>query len=162
MAARFIGLCPMNEFIPPKHIVAVSGLVTNSKGEVLLIRHPKRGWEMPGGQVEEGESLIEALQREILEESGAVTEIGALVGVYSNIKLPTKVIFAFLGTWVSGDLTTSSESLEVEWVARDEVLPRITHPAIYDRMRDLLSFSGKVTYCVYSTDPYEVSNVQFV
>jgi 8-oxo-dGTP diphosphatase len=152
----------MNEFIPPKHIVAVSVLITNSKGEILMVRSPKRGWEMPGGQVEEGESLIEALQREILEESGAVTEIGALVGVYSNIKPPPKVIFAFLGTWLSGELITSSESLEVEWVARDEVVPRITHPAIYDRLSDMLNFTGKVTYRVYTTDPYHLLSVQFV
>ena len=77
----------------PKHIVAVSGLVCHPNGEILLIRGPRRGWEFPGGQVEEGENLIEALQREIQEEAGVTTSVGALVGIYSNIKSPTKLMF---------------------------------------------------------------------
>ncbi len=54
----------------PKHIVAVAGLISNPQGEVLLLKSPRRGWEFPGGQVEAGENLIEALQREIREETG--------------------------------------------------------------------------------------------
>ena len=41
----------------PCHIVAVGGLVRNADGLILLMRHPRRGWEFPGGQVEEGEDL---------------------------------------------------------------------------------------------------------
>src|SRR5262245_52897012 len=108
---------------PPQHIVAASALITNPEGKILLIKSPRRGWECPGGQVEEGETLIEALQREIREEAGVEATIGALVGVYSNIQPPTKVIFGFLGEWVSGDLTTSDESPETEWVNRSDVLP---------------------------------------
>jgi 8-oxo-dGTP diphosphatase len=152
----------MSDFIPPKHIVAVSGLITNARDEVLLVLSPKRGWEMPGGQVEEGEALIDALQREIREESGVTAAIGALVGVYSSVTIPSKVIFGFLGTWIAGELTPSHESPEVEWVARDKVLERVTHPAIYDRMKDMLDFSGKVTYRVYTINPYAVSSVRFV
>jgi 8-oxo-dGTP diphosphatase len=152
----------MSSFIPPKHVVAASGLITNAQGEVLMVLSPKRGWEMPGGQVEEGEALIDGLQREIREESGVIAAISTLVGVYSSVKMPSKVIFAFLGTWESGELTPSHESPEVEWVTRDKVLERITHPAIYDRMKDMLDFSGRVTYRVYTIDPYEVRSVEFV
>lgn len=146
----------------PTHIVAVAGLITNAAQEILLIKSPKRGWEFPGGQVETGESLIDALQREILEESGIQAEIGALVGVYSNITLPSKVMFGFLGKAIGGDLTTSAESLEVEWVARSQVLERISSPAIYDRMRDMLEFDGQVVYRVYQNPPYEVIGERFL
>jgi 8-oxo-dGTP diphosphatase len=146
----------------PKHMVAVSGLITNPEGKILMVRSPKRGWEMPGGQVEEGETLIAALQREVQEESGVVADIGALVGVYSNVGMPAKVIFGFLGTWTWGDLTPSDETPEVEWVAHDKVLQRIKNPAIYDRMSDMLNFAGKVTYRAYTTDPYQVSSVQLI
>ncbi|MRR10050.1 NUDIX hydrolase, partial [bacterium] len=54
----------------PTHIVAVSALVRNRAGKVLLMRHPRRGWEFPGGQVEAGEDLIAALHREVKEETG--------------------------------------------------------------------------------------------
>lgn len=146
----------------PKHIVAVSGLIRCQGGKVLLVRSPRRGWEFPGGQVEEGETLIEALQREIQEESGVTASIGALVGVYSNIKSPAKVMFGFLGDYVSGELTTSTESIETEWVEPDSVLQRISNPAIYDRMEDMLHFSGRVVYRVYTTDPYHICGHSFL
>ena len=50
----------------PKHIVAVSAYVTNSKNEVLLVKtHPRDSdtWELPGGQVDEGESLSQAVRQ---------------------------------------------------------------------------------------------------
>ena len=146
----------------PQHIVAVSGLISHPDGKILLIRSPRRGWEFPGGQVEEGENLIEALQREIQEETGGTALIGQLVGVYSNIKVPTKLMFGFLGDYISGELATSDESLETEWVARDSVLQRISHSAIYDRMKDMLDFSGRIVYRVYTNDPYQVCNQYFL
>ena len=148
--------------IHPKHIVAVSGLIRQPDGKILLIRGPRRGWEFPGGQVEEGESLIEALQREIQEEAGVTASIGKLVGVYSNTKAPTKLMFGFLGDYVSGELTTSNESLETEWVAHHLALQRISHPAIYDRMKDMLDFSGRVIYRVYTNAPYQVCEERFL
>ena len=148
--------------IHPKHIVAVSGLISHPNGKILLIRSPRRGWEFPGGQVEKGENLIEALQREIQEESGVTTSIGSLVGVYSNIKSPSKLIFGFLGDYVSGELTTSAESIETEWVTRHSVLQRISHPVIYDRIKDMLDFSGRVIYRVYTTEPYQIFEKYFL
>ncbi len=147
---------------PPRHIVAASALITNPDGKILLVKSPRRGWEFPGGQVEEGETLIEALQREIREEAGVETKIGVLVGIYSNIQLPSKVIFGFLGEWVSGDLTTSDESPETEWVVRADVLTRITHPAIRDRIQDMLNFSGKAIYRVYTMEPYQVLEQRYL
>jgi 8-oxo-dGTP diphosphatase len=146
----------------PLHIVAATGIITNPQGQILLIRSPKRGWEFPGGQVAEGETLIQALVRETQEEAGVTIAAGSLVGVYSNIKPPTKVIFAFMGTWISGDPTTSSESLETEWVGRDAVMSRVTHPAVCDRIQDMLEYSGRVVYRVYSTDPYQVYEKRFL
>ena len=148
--------------VHPKHIVAVAGLISHPNGKILLIRSPRRGWEFPGGQVEEGENLIEALRREIQEESGVTASIGALVGVYSNIKSPTKLMFGFLGDYLSGELRTSDESLETEWVPRDSVLQRISNSAIYDRMKDMLGFSGRVVYRVYTNNPYQVYEQRFL
>ena len=52
----------------------VFAVVNNQEGRTLLIEHPKRGWEICGGHVTISElknkDLIEALKREVLEESG--------------------------------------------------------------------------------------------
>ncbi len=132
-----------------RHIVAVSGLVSDPlTGKVLLIRSPRRGWEFPGGQVEEGESLTEALVREVQEETGVTVEVTELVGIYSNTRSHI-VMFGFLCEWLNGELTTSPESLEVAWVERGKALERITNPAIHDRLRDMLDFHGTVVYRAY-------------
>jgi 8-oxo-dGTP diphosphatase len=140
----------------PKHILAVTGLITNHLGEVLMIRSPRRGWEIPGGQVEVGESLHQALAREIHEETGITAKVGVLAGIYSNLKPPPLLILGFLCDWASGDPCTSDESLETEWVERSEVQERVTHPAIFARIKDLLEFSGRIKYRVYKTDPYQI------
>ncbi len=148
--------------IHPKHIVAVSALVRHPDGKILLIRGPRRGWEFPGGQVEEGENLIEALQREIQEEAGVNASIGSLVGIYSNVKSPTKLNFGFLGDYTCGELATSAESLETEWVQRHSALQRVSNPIIYHRMKDMLDFSGRVIYRVYTTEPYQICEQYFL
>jgi 8-oxo-dGTP diphosphatase len=66
---------------PPHHIVAVAALVRNVQDQILLVHSPRGDWEFPGGQVEEGETLMQALQREILEETGVSVSVGALVGI---------------------------------------------------------------------------------
>jgi 8-oxo-dGTP diphosphatase len=45
----------------PTHIVAVGGFVENVQGEILLVQTQHNGWVFPGGQVEVGENLTDAL-----------------------------------------------------------------------------------------------------
>lgn len=139
----------------PQHIVAVCALVTDTEGRVLLVRHIERGWEVPGGQVEAGEELFTALQREVREETGVAVSIGPLAGVYLNQKLSI-VVLGFLAKYAAGELQASAESPELGWFPRDRVLGMITHPALHDRARDMLEFDGRVVYRAYATDPYEV------
>lgn len=68
----------------PTHIVAAGGFVEDGEGNILLVKTRDGGWVYPGGQVEVGENLMDALVREINEESGIDTTVSYLIGVYSN------------------------------------------------------------------------------
>lgn len=86
----------------PKHYVSAATIVLNERNEILLLKGPSRGWEMPGGVVEEGESLKDAAVRETKEESGIdVRPIG-------------------------GELTTSPESLDVGFFPVEVALEMVT------------------------------------
>ena len=140
----------------PKHIVAVGCLVRNDDDKVLLVRSPRRGWEFPGGQVEEGEDLIAAVEREVVEETGVQIQAAALVGVYSNLKPPVKLMLDFVARYRGGSLQPSAESPDLGWHTAEEVVSMVSHPAILDRLRTMLAFSGAVTYRAYELDPYVV------
>ena len=48
------------------------------------------------------------------------------------------------------------ESLEVGWFGRAEALGMVAHPALGDRLRCMLEFSGQVVYRIYRTRPFEL------
>lgn len=147
----------------PTHIVSAGGFVEDSEGNILIVKTRDGGWVYPGGQVEAGENLMDALVREIKEESGINTEVSYLVGVYSNTgtfkwydgvtDVPTQVIFDFVCKPVGGELAVSEETTDSRWVAKDHVLDFITHPAIKTRYQAYLEFNGEVNYMEYVNVP---------
>lgn len=110
---------------PPKHIVSAAAIVINAKQEILLIKGPRRGWEMPGGQVEEGESLTRAAIRETKEESGIDIEIIKFCGIFQNT---AKSICntLFLARPIGGELALSNESLDAGFFPIEEALEKVT------------------------------------
>ena len=67
---------------------SVSAVILNERRELLLQRRSDNGqWGLPGGSVEIGESVTEAIKREVQEETGLLIEVMRLVGVYSGPKL---------------------------------------------------------------------------
>lgn len=86
-------------------MVAACAYVENARGEVLLVRTRDRAdtWEMPGGRVEAGESLAQAVTREVGEETGMTIEPTALVGVYENLTLGV-LVAVFRARLLGGEL----------------------------------------------------------
>lgn len=124
----------------PKHVVAVDCLISDAQNRVLLKRHPQRGWEFPGGKVEVGEDLIGALLREVREETGLEIAVRCLAAVYSNTSPVSLVLFSFLADYISGELRTSEESIEIGWFDRDSAVEQIAFPPTRHRADDLVHF----------------------
>ena len=131
----------------PNHLVSVAAMVTNDRGEVLLVNSPWRGWEYPGGLIEPGESFQEALHREVREESGVEIEITGFVGICKNIERNI-VNIDFTAKYIGGELRTSEESTEVVWVTPEKALEMITFPLTQKRLRNMLaSREEAVLFC---------------
>ncbi|MDT9027216.1 NUDIX hydrolase [Rossellomorea yichunensis] len=127
-------------YSPPKHIISAATIVQNEKGEILLIKGPRIGWEMPGGQVEEGESLKEAAIRETKEESGIDIEVVKFCGVFQNVSRSICNTL-FLARAIGGMPTTSSESLEVGFFPVEEALDMVNWK----------NFRERIEYCLDET-----------
>lgn len=121
----------------PKHILSAAAIVINDANELLLIRGPKRGWEMPGGIVEVGESLKETAIRETKEESGIDIEVVSFCGIFQNVS-DSICNTLFLAKPIGGELTTSAESLEVGFFPVNEALDKVT----------FLNFRQRIEYCL--------------
>lgn len=137
------------------HFVSVAGLVVNDKEEILLIKSPWRGWEYPGGMVEPGESLQEALIREVKEETGVDVEVTGFIGICKNVEKDV-VNIDFVCRYVGGELTTSNESSEVKWVPMEEALNMITFPLTQKRLEIMLSGRDKVSCFGFRKEPFTV------
>jgi 8-oxo-dGTP diphosphatase len=136
-----------------RHIVGVSGVVSDEEGRLLLIKTAQAGWELPGGQVEQGEDCIAALQREVLEETGCAIEVGRLTGVTSRVAAPCLTILTFLCRHTGGTPHPGDDALEVGWFAPDTAIGLITHPLEQVRLQDALSSAHGVRYRAYRRLP---------
>ncbi|MBI2561507.1 MAG: NUDIX domain-containing protein [candidate division NC10 bacterium] len=66
----------------------VAAIISNGEGKILLQRRSDNGlWGLPGGSVEIGESVRDAIIREVQEETGLTVEVVRLIGVYSDPKV---------------------------------------------------------------------------
>ena len=106
--------------------VSVAGAVVRDDGKVLAIRRRDNGhWEPPGGLLEPGETALEGLKREVLEETGYAVVPGPLTGVYQNME---RDIFAlvFRCSVAGGGARSGDETMDIEWLTPEVVAERMT------------------------------------
>lgn len=140
----------------PKHVLVVSCLVRNSENNILLVKHHIRGWELPQGRVEKGETVIFALSREVLEEAGVTINHAKLSVIWSKISAPETLILCFTANYSSGELTPSEETPEVRWCSEEELAYRVSHPVNRDRINSLLKIHDTLQFHSYTTSPYRI------
>jgi len=124
--------------------LGVKALVTNTEGKILLLqvntanfqdRTPH--WDIPGGRMQAGQSVLDTLQREVAEETG-ITVVGEpefFTAVISNIEIPLSdtekvgLVLMVYRVTIPGNSTVhlSSEHTAYEWVARTVAAERLRH-----------------------------------
>ncbi|KKL15500.1 hypothetical protein LCGC14_2505000, partial [marine sediment metagenome] len=93
----------------------ISCIFSEDRKKVLLIkRRDVPVWTLPGGGVEDNETIEEAITREILEETGFQTKIKKKVGEYSPINKLAKFTHLFESEIVSGKPTLSDETKDIK------------------------------------------------
>jgi 8-oxo-dGTP diphosphatase len=125
---------------PPRPILAVSAAILRD-GKVLVVRRarPPAGglFSLPGGVVEVGETLFEAVAREVLEETSLAVEPVAPAGYREVIARDGDdkverhfVILPFAARWLSGEPVLNEELSEWRWVEPAEIEGLPTTPGL--------------------------------
>jgi ADP-ribose pyrophosphatase YjhB (NUDIX family) len=125
---------------PNRPFVAASAAIIRD-GKVLVVRRaraPANGvFSLPGGVVETGETLHEAVAREVLEETSLTVEPVALAGYRETIVRDRDdrverhfVILPFAARWIAGEPVLNEELSEWRWVDQDELATLPTTPGL--------------------------------
>jgi ADP-ribose pyrophosphatase YjhB (NUDIX family) len=125
---------------------SVSAVIFDRRGRVLLQQRSDGGqWGLPGGSVEIGESVHDAVIREVREETGLHVTVRRLVGVYSDpawqvVRYPDGNVWHYVSVCFEcavrgGELTTCDETLALRYVSPAR-MPTTLLPNHRIRIRD--------------------------
>ncbi len=108
-----------------KFLVGMTGIVFNSRKEVLLFRHNYRShaWSLPGGYLKANEHPSEGLEREIEEESGLVVSIDSPLKTRTDRK-SARLDICYTGVLIGGEFHPTPEVAEYGFFAQDQ-MPRL-------------------------------------
>jgi 8-oxo-dGTP diphosphatase len=118
------------------------GAVVIDAGRLLLVQRgnpPGVGlWAVPGGRVERGESMTEAIAREVAEETGLAVTVGGVIGWVERISESHH--FVIVDFWAackgSTNLQAGDDAADAAWVRVDEVTDWDLVPGLLDFLVD--------------------------
>jgi len=131
--------------------LAVGGLIL--RGDKVLLNHRTDYdmWDLPSGGVEKNETIIQALKREIKEETGLNVKPVRLVGVYHNYR--RKVIsLLFLVKVISGKLRKNEEADDHKYFSYKK-LPKNTVPKQKERIINYFNNKKEITVATQKSKP---------
>ena len=135
----------------PKRPALAVGAVVFREGRVLLVKRgnpPAKGvWAIPGGSVELGETLVQAAQREILEETGIRIQPGEPVFSFETIERDPdgQIRFHYYivdleAEYLGGELRAGDDAENAQWVSADQLEHLEINPKTRALLRDRYHF----------------------
>ena len=134
---------------------SVAGVIFKDQfSEVLLIkRMDVPVWVLPGGGIEEGESLVDALTREMLEETGFHVSVKRKVGEFHPKNKLTQLTHVYECTILHGSAMTGDETADIQFFSLNS-LPKLMPPPYHEWISDarlnlpnpLVKHTESVTY----------------
>jgi 8-oxo-dGTP diphosphatase len=142
----------MSTEYPDAPRVAVGALVLHD-GRLLVVERgkpPAEGvWALPGGSIELGETMAEAAEREVLEETGVVVKAGAVVHSFDAVVRDDDgrvrfhyVIVDLACDYVSGDVKAGCDARDARFVTRAEFAKLRSSRATVDLVLRATDFFG--------------------
>ena len=121
-------------------------IIFNSEGNVLLLKrtYGNKGWSLPGGSVEPGETIHQALFRECKEELGVDVKDAVLTGVYYHSTINTQAVIFRCSIPKDAQIKLSSEHSDYKWADISELSESQRIRAL-----DSLKFQGQVASCAF-------------
>ncbi len=124
--------------------VGIKALITNGEGKILVLdsgewhlKHQTRHWDIPGGRIQEGHSVLETLQREVEEETG-IKKISnpefftAVVSNFKDVPIDGHMVGLLLMVYKviipeNSKIVLSNEHSGYEWVDKKEAAKRLAY-----------------------------------
>ncbi len=132
-----------------KEKIIVKGIVRKD-GKYLLLRESEQhksskcpSWECPGGRVNQGENIKQALKREIKEETGLAISLIKELPVFKLQKEEvTEIIYVFLAEAKTKNIELSDEHTDYQWIA-PENLNKLDHCIYKDTLQNYFKMAGE-------------------
>ncbi len=130
--------------------VAVGAVVFN-ENKVLLVKRSnepaKDMWAVPGGKILPGETMRDALQREVFEETAIQIEVREPVYIFDVIEKDKSsellfhyVIIDFEADYISGEIKAGDDALSVGWFSRSDISRLNVNKKTVDLLKDKFQF----------------------